>query len=296
MKSSTCASRSQPSGNTNKNKISRTTSSNKKNKVEDHPRSVNSSFNKINRVSKPVCKENVKHFVLNTNSELMFATCNECMFDAIHDLCVHDNVNDVNVRSKSKSSKGSKKKTTWKPTGKVFTNVWGKARNTPTNPKLRTPFKKALFAAYGLLRTNEDSKSQWTEIHIGYCEDLGKLKPKEDIGIFVGYAPAKKAYRIYNKRTHLIIETIHVDFDELTSMFNPPHSVAFPVPVVVAPEPADPTSTPSSTSIDQDAPSLNSDPFFGVPILKPNSIESYLGDVIPTNVNSVNQPPEHLSK
>ncbi|GJR79191.1 retrovirus-related pol polyprotein from transposon TNT 1-94 [Tanacetum coccineum] len=49
-------------------------------------------------------------------------------------------------------------------------------------------------------------------------EDLGKLKPKADIGIFVGYAPAKKAFRIYNKRTRLIIETIHVDFDELTSM------------------------------------------------------------------------------
>ncbi|GJZ22318.1 retrovirus-related pol polyprotein from transposon TNT 1-94 [Tanacetum coccineum] len=49
-------------------------------------------------------------------------------------------------------------------------------------------------------------------------EDLGKLKPKADIGIFVGYAPAKKAFRIYNKRTRMIIETIHVDFDELTTM------------------------------------------------------------------------------
>ncbi|GKF45561.1 retrovirus-related pol polyprotein from transposon TNT 1-94 [Tanacetum coccineum] len=49
-------------------------------------------------------------------------------------------------------------------------------------------------------------------------EDLGKLKPKADIGIFVGYALAKKAYRIYNKQTRLIIETIHVDFDELTAM------------------------------------------------------------------------------
>ncbi|GJY82735.1 retrovirus-related pol polyprotein from transposon TNT 1-94, partial [Tanacetum coccineum] len=49
-------------------------------------------------------------------------------------------------------------------------------------------------------------------------EDLGKLKPKADIGIFVGYALAKKAYRIYNKRTRLIIETIHVDFDELTAI------------------------------------------------------------------------------
>ncbi|GJY16928.1 retrovirus-related pol polyprotein from transposon TNT 1-94 [Tanacetum coccineum] len=49
-------------------------------------------------------------------------------------------------------------------------------------------------------------------------EDLGKLKPKADIGIFFGYAPAKKAFRIYNKRTRMIIETIHVDFNELTAM------------------------------------------------------------------------------
>ncbi|GJV43077.1 retrovirus-related pol polyprotein from transposon TNT 1-94, partial [Tanacetum coccineum] len=49
-------------------------------------------------------------------------------------------------------------------------------------------------------------------------EDLGKLKPKADFGIFIGYAPAKKAYRIYNKRTHLIIEAIHIDFDEPTAM------------------------------------------------------------------------------
>ncbi|GKD59742.1 retrovirus-related pol polyprotein from transposon TNT 1-94, partial [Tanacetum coccineum] len=36
--------------------------------------------------------------------------------------------------------------------------------------------------------------------------------------IFIGYAPTKKAFRIYNRRTRRIIETIHVDFDELTAM------------------------------------------------------------------------------
>ncbi|GJV82549.1 retrovirus-related pol polyprotein from transposon TNT 1-94 [Tanacetum coccineum] len=45
-----------------------------------------------------------------------------------------------------------------------------------------------------------------------------KLQAKADIGIFIGYAPKKKAYRIYNQRTRKIIETIHVDFDELTTM------------------------------------------------------------------------------
>ncbi|GJW68856.1 retrovirus-related pol polyprotein from transposon TNT 1-94 [Tanacetum coccineum] len=49
-------------------------------------------------------------------------------------------------------------------------------------------------------------------------EDLGKLNAKADIGIFVGYAPAKKAFRIYNRRTQKILETIHVTFDELVAM------------------------------------------------------------------------------
>ncbi|GJW56570.1 retrovirus-related pol polyprotein from transposon TNT 1-94 [Tanacetum coccineum] len=49
-------------------------------------------------------------------------------------------------------------------------------------------------------------------------DDLGKLDAKADIGIFVGYAPAKKSFRIYNKRTQKIIETIHVTFAKLTAM------------------------------------------------------------------------------
>ncbi|GJT16424.1 retrotransposon protein, putative, ty1-copia subclass [Tanacetum coccineum] len=65
----------------------------------------------------------IKHSMLNANSKLICATCYGCMFDAIHDSFVLDFVNDVNVRSKSKYSKSSKKKTTWKPTGKVFTTV-----------------------------------------------------------------------------------------------------------------------------------------------------------------------------
>nr|GEW29870.1 retrovirus-related Pol polyprotein from transposon TNT 1-94 [Tanacetum cinerariifolium] len=138
-------------------------------------------------------------------------------------------------------------------------------------------------------------------------DDLGKLQPKVDIGIFVGYALAKKAFRIYNKRTRMIIKTIHVDFDELTAiafeqfnsgprpqlmtprtlssglmpnppsstpylppikndcdilfqpmfdeLLNPPPSVVSSVPVIVAQRLDDPTCSPVSTLIDQDAPS-----------------------------------------
>ncbi|GKC13944.1 retrovirus-related pol polyprotein from transposon TNT 1-94, partial [Tanacetum coccineum] len=49
-------------------------------------------------------------------------------------------------------------------------------------------------------------------------ENLGKLQLKADIGIFIGYVPTKKEFRIYNRRTRRMIETIHVDIDELTPM------------------------------------------------------------------------------
>nr|GFB04416.1 hypothetical protein [Tanacetum cinerariifolium] len=53
---------------------------------------------------------------------------------------------------------------------------------------------------------------------INDSENLGKLQPKADIEIFIGYAPTKKAFCIYNWRTRRIVETIRVDFDELTAM------------------------------------------------------------------------------
>ncbi|GJZ20289.1 uncharacterized mitochondrial protein-like protein, partial [Tanacetum coccineum] len=49
-------------------------------------------------------------------------------------------------------------------------------------------------------------------------DDLGKLDAKANIGIFVGYTPTKKAFRLYNKRTRKIKETVHVTFNKLTAM------------------------------------------------------------------------------
>ncbi|GJU15821.1 retrovirus-related pol polyprotein from transposon TNT 1-94 [Tanacetum coccineum] len=120
-----------------------------------------------------------------------------------------------------------------------------------------------------------------------HSENLEKLQPKADIDIFIGYAPMKKEFRIYNRRTRRIIETIHVDFDELTTMASehsnsgpalhemtpvsissrcakPPSSTPFapeviaPIPEVVAHEHAISTGSPSSTTVDQDAPSPSS--------------------------------------
>ncbi|GKD70193.1 retrovirus-related pol polyprotein from transposon TNT 1-94 [Tanacetum coccineum] len=90
-------------------------------------------------------------------------------------------------------------------------------------------------------------------------EDLGKFDAKVGIGIFVGYAPAKKAFRIYNRRTRIISETIHVTFNELTSMafeqFSSGPGLYFQE--ATAPRAEVLADSPVLTSIDQDAPSTS---------------------------------------
>nr|GEY40530.1 hypothetical protein [Tanacetum cinerariifolium] len=51
-----------------------------------------------------------------------------------------------------------------------------------------------------------------------YGENLDKMKEKGDACIFVGYSTQSRAYRVFNKRTRVIVETIRVNFDELPQM------------------------------------------------------------------------------
>nr|GFC57012.1 integrase, catalytic region, zinc finger, CCHC-type, peptidase aspartic, catalytic [Tanacetum cinerariifolium] len=64
---------------------------------------------------------------------------------------------------------------------------------------------------------------------------LGKLQPTANTGIFVGYAPSRKGYRIYNKRTRRIMETIHVQFDELIEPMAPVYLSTGPAPTLLTP-------------------------------------------------------------
>nr|GFA53455.1 retrovirus-related Pol polyprotein from transposon TNT 1-94 [Tanacetum cinerariifolium] len=49
-------------------------------------------------------------------------------------------------------------------------------------------------------------------------ENLDKMKEKGDECIFVGYSTHSRAYRVFIKRTRVIMESIHVNFDELPQM------------------------------------------------------------------------------
>nr|GFB60235.1 retrovirus-related Pol polyprotein from transposon TNT 1-94 [Tanacetum cinerariifolium] len=60
-------------------------------------------------------------------------------------------------------------------------------------------------------------------------ENLDKMKENCDECIFVGYSTQSRAYRVFNKRTRVIMESIHVNFDELPQMASA-HNSSDPAP------------------------------------------------------------------
>nr|GEZ04177.1 hypothetical protein [Tanacetum cinerariifolium] len=60
-------------------------------------------------------------------------------------------------------------------------------------------------------------------------ENLDKMKEKGDECIFVGYSTQSRSYRVFNKRTRTIMESIHVNFDELPQMVSA-HNSSDPAP------------------------------------------------------------------
>ena len=48
-------------------------------------------------------------------------------------------------------------------------------------------------------------------------KNVGKIDSRSDEGIFLGYSSTSKVYRVYNKRTKKVMETINVVIDEVSS-------------------------------------------------------------------------------
>nr|GEY40971.1 hypothetical protein [Tanacetum cinerariifolium] len=49
-------------------------------------------------------------------------------------------------------------------------------------------------------------------------EDVGKLKAKGDIGVFIGYSKESAAFKIYDKQTCKIHESVNANFNEISEM------------------------------------------------------------------------------
>nr|GEU39996.1 copia protein [Tanacetum cinerariifolium] len=136
-----------------------------------------------------------------------------------------------------------------------------------TVPEILQRTLKLSFFLFGNIVTNSRVTPSGREIVsltilvklASYTEDLGELNAKAIIGIFVGYAPAKKAFRNYNRRTQKIMETIHDRlFDLMLDEYsNPSPTAVSPVPAAATPRAVDIANSLVSTLIDQDAPSKN---------------------------------------
>ncbi|GKB75847.1 retrovirus-related pol polyprotein from transposon TNT 1-94, partial [Tanacetum coccineum] len=109
---------------------------------------------------------------------------------------------------------------------KALLFLWTEGINTACYTQNKDRSLIRLWYNKTLYELIQDKKPDLSFLHVfgSLCypindhEDMGKFNAKSDIGIFVSYAPAKKAFRIYNRRTRIITETIHVTFDELTAM------------------------------------------------------------------------------
>nr|GEV07539.1 hypothetical protein [Tanacetum cinerariifolium] len=69
----------------------------------------------------------------------------------------------------------------------------------------------------------------WAEAIATACFTQNRSLEKGDARIFVGYSTQSRAYMVFNKRTRVIVETIHVNFDELPQMASD-HVSSDPVP------------------------------------------------------------------
>nr|GEU40625.1 hypothetical protein [Tanacetum cinerariifolium] len=67
------------------------------------------------------------------------------------------------------------------------------------------------------------SKDEASEVIISFIKKIQvnlqlQLKAKEDIGVFVGYSKDSAPFRVYNKRTRKIHESMNGNFDEISEM------------------------------------------------------------------------------
>nr|GEY05568.1 hypothetical protein [Tanacetum cinerariifolium] len=77
--------------------------------------------------------------------------------------------------------------------------------------------QRGLQAQVRIVRTDKGTKFLNQTLHAD-GENLNKMKEKGDACVFVGYSTQSRAYMVFNKRTRVIVETIHVNFDELPQM------------------------------------------------------------------------------
>lgn len=101
---------------------------------------------------------------------------------------------------------------------------WAEAVNTSCYISNRVFKRSILNKTYYELWNNRKPKILYLRLFGCKCfilntkDSLGKFDSKADEGIFLGYSTSSKAYRIFNKRTLVVEESMHVVFYETNSL------------------------------------------------------------------------------
>ncbi|XP_062106271.1 uncharacterized protein LOC133817703 [Humulus lupulus] len=106
-----------------------------------------------------------------------------------------------------------------------------------------------------MMEAREITKRFWAEAMNTACyinrENLGKFDSRSEEGIFVGYSINSRAYRVFVKRTHSVIESINVKFDDLEVQEESPEEEDQPVLTIPSggiPGPSTHNQTPTSST------------------------------------------------
>ncbi|KAJ9561595.1 hypothetical protein OSB04_006755 [Centaurea solstitialis] len=81
-------------------------------------------------------------------------------------------------------------------------------------------------------------------------DNLGKFDKKADEGYFLGYSLTSKTFRVYNKRTKMVMETVYVTFDETVSMTSEQSSSELGIHSQASTTTSDSITDPNSSELD----------------------------------------------
>nr|GEW95398.1 hypothetical protein [Tanacetum cinerariifolium] len=219
----TSVSRPQLKSNPLGDRVIRNNSQGKKHEVEDQRRNVKLPKNKT---SITACNDSLNAKTLNVNS--VCATCDQCVLNDKHDMCVLNSVAKPLKKTVASESNQKPRNITRKLYERIsvplcqilhcllillqlieivlFIVDSGCSKYMTGNLKLLINFVEKFL---GTIKFGND---QIAPI-LGY----GDLE-KGDACIFVGYSTQSRVYRVFNKRTRVTVESIHVNFDELPQM------------------------------------------------------------------------------
>nr|GEW19735.1 hypothetical protein [Tanacetum cinerariifolium] len=349
-----------PSGNTKKDKIPRPSSSTQKNKVEALPRIVKYSLKNKNRTVEPKRTAPVQHFKLNANSELICVKCNSLgnayPLTRITTTTEVPSKNPIALETDTPKPvvtlvylrKPRKSKTT-DPVSKskvVQIVLWYSdsdySKHMTGDRSQLTNFVNNFLGTVKFRNDHVSKIMGYGDYHIGnviisrvyYVEGLGhnlfSVRQLCDSNLEVAFLQHICFIRNL-ERVNLLIESrgnnlYTLSLGDMMAVDHPAPAAIALIADVVAPEPAASTGSPSTTTVDQDAPSpsnyqttpktqsliisnnvekdnhdldvayMYNDPFFCIPLLEVPSNQSSSTNIIHTIVHPNHQISEHNSK